>query len=199
MCETPFCVFLLCFGGQNPRLVFNQRQLVEAIFASICVCTSVWDAAASLHRDSPLDWAQFLAKTETNSWHRVEQLFFFFSFDHMPESQEASELFVGVSHISALTSRCLLTVKLFVFDLFYWKGFLKDIQLRNKKAWLISEDVPTWKISEGLLLLSIDRRFTKFWQLKSCCHEARAVFCHKSWFWTVSRSQFKQKQRICHR
>lgn len=43
---------------------------------------------------------------------------FFFSFDHMPESQEASELFVGVSHISALTFQCLLTVKLFVFDLF---------------------------------------------------------------------------------
>lgn len=78
MRKTPFCVSLLCFGGQNPSLVFNQRQLVEAIFAGICVCTSVWEAAASLHRDSPLEWAQFLAKTETNSWHRVEQLFFFF-------------------------------------------------------------------------------------------------------------------------
>lgn len=43
---------------------------------------------------------------------------FFPSFDHMPESQEASELFVGLSHISALTFRCLLAVKLFVFDLF---------------------------------------------------------------------------------
>lgn len=40
------------------------------------------------------------------------------SFDHMPESQEASELFVGLSHISGLTLRCLVTVKLFVFDLF---------------------------------------------------------------------------------
>lgn len=58
----------------------------------------------------------FLAKTETNSWHRGEQLFV--SFDHMPESQEASELFVGLSHISALTSQCLLMVKLFVFELF---------------------------------------------------------------------------------
>lgn len=56
--------------------------------------------------------------------------FFFLSFDHMPESQEASELFVGLSHISALTFRRLLTGKLFVFDLFYWNGFLKDIQLR---------------------------------------------------------------------
>lgn len=45
-------------------------------------------------------------------------LFFFLSFDHMPESQEASELFVGLSHISALTLRCTLAVKLFVFDLF---------------------------------------------------------------------------------
>lgn len=38
---TPFCASLLCFGGQNPSLVLNQRQLVEAIFAGICVCTSV--------------------------------------------------------------------------------------------------------------------------------------------------------------
>lgn len=36
----------------------------------------------------------------------------------MPESEEASELFVGLSHISALTFRRLLTDKLFVFDLF---------------------------------------------------------------------------------
>lgn len=37
--------------------------------------------------------------------------FFFLSFfDHMPESQEASELFVGLSHISELTFRCLHTV-----------------------------------------------------------------------------------------
>lgn len=35
----------------------------------------------------------------------------------MPESQEARELFVGLSHISALTFRRPLTVK-FVSDLF---------------------------------------------------------------------------------
>lgn len=39
--QTPFCASLLCFGVQNPSLVFNQRQLAEAIFADICVCTSV--------------------------------------------------------------------------------------------------------------------------------------------------------------
>lgn len=38
---TPFCASWLCFRGQNPSLVFNQRQLVEAIFAGICVCTSI--------------------------------------------------------------------------------------------------------------------------------------------------------------
>lgn len=110
MSETPFCVSLLCFGGQNPSLVFNQRQLVEAIFAGICVCTSVWEAAASLHRDSPLEWAQFLAKTETNSWHRVELFFFLsLSFDHMPESKEVSKLFGGFhTLVLSLSDVCLL-------------------------------------------------------------------------------------------
>lgn len=135
MCETPFCVSLLCFGGQNPSLVFNQRQLVEAIFAGICVCTSVWEAAASLHRDSPLEWAQFLAKTETNSWHRVVQLFFSTPppFDHMPESQEASELFVGLSHISGLTLRCLRLL-LNYLRLIYFNGadLLKTLKNKTK-------------------------------------------------------------------
>lgn len=56
----------------------------------------------------------------------AEQLFFPPSYDHMPESQEASELFVGLSHIRALTVQCLLTIKLFVFD--HFNIFHKDIQ-----------------------------------------------------------------------
>lgn len=91
------------FGGQNPSIVFNQRQLVEAIFAGIYACTSVWEAAASRRRDTPLKWAQFFGKNgkgflaESSS-----SLFFFFSsVDHMPESREASESLVGLSHIRA--------------------------------------------------------------------------------------------------
>lgn len=65
----------------------------------------------------------------------VEQLFFFFPF--RSHAREASELFVGLSHISALTFRCLLIIKLFVFDLFEWNGFLEDVQLyiKNIRSW----------------------------------------------------------------
>lgn len=53
--------------------------------------------------------------------------FFFLSFDHTPESQEASELFVGLSHITALTFQCLLTV--YYLSLIYLNGmdFLKTV------------------------------------------------------------------------
>lgn len=159
MYETPFCVSLLCFGGQNTSLVFNQRQLVEAIFAGICVCTSIWEAAASLHRDSPLEWAQFLAKTETNSWQSRAAFFSPPSFDHMPESQEASELFVRLSHIRACTVHCLLTIKLFVFDYFNRTCFIKTSsadETVNKMAWLIGVDVPIFRISHSRLLLRND-------------------------------------------
>lgn len=128
---------LFCFGGQNPSFVLNQRQLVEAIFAGICVCTSAWGAAASLHRDNPLEWAQFLAKMEQDSWHGVERLpffFFFFIFDHMPESQEASELFVGLSHICTPTFWCRLTVKIFDHDLSWWKPLPKSWVDQRKHA-----------------------------------------------------------------
>lgn len=42
----------------------------------------------------------FWQKTETNSWHRIEQLFVFSSFDHMLELEEASGLFVGLLHMT---------------------------------------------------------------------------------------------------
>lgn len=72
----------------------------------------------------------------------------------MPESQEASELFVGLSHISALTFRCLLICKLLVFDLYKWNGSLKDIQLHVKKqnAGLSARMCQYAKSSLGLLL-----------------------------------------------
>lgn len=76
MCKTPFCVSLLCFGGQNPSFVFNERQLVEAIFAGICVCTSVWGAAASLHRDSRCNELSFWRKRRIPGTESSSSLFF---------------------------------------------------------------------------------------------------------------------------
>lgn len=32
--------FLVLFWGQNPSFVFNQRQLLEAVFVGICVWIS---------------------------------------------------------------------------------------------------------------------------------------------------------------
>lgn len=118
--DAILCFLVVFWGAESQLCIQSEAAGGSHICRHLCVYTSVWEAAASLHRDSPLEWAQFLAKTEKDSWHRVEQLslFFFLSFDHMPESQEASELFVGLSHISALTLRCPLAVKLFVFDLF---------------------------------------------------------------------------------
>lgn len=172
---TPFCASLLCFGGQNPSLVLNQRQLVEAIFAGICVCTSVWEAATSLHRDSPLEWAQFLAKTETNSWHRVEQLFFFSFFrSHARVSGSQWVVCWAFTHYCAHFPMSAYRL-LFVFDLFEWDGFFKN----RIKARLIIEDVPICKISQGLLLLRSDEHFSKSWQLKTCSYEALAVFSLK--------------------
>lgn len=103
---APFCASFLCFGRQNLSLVCNQRQLVGAMFAGICACTSMREAATSLHRDSLLVWAQFFGKNgnEFLAQNRTP-LFFFSSFDHMLESQEASELFVELFHITA----CLLS------------------------------------------------------------------------------------------
>lgn len=97
---------------------------MEAIFAGICVCIPpsekqqpAYTGIAHWNELSFWQKRKRIPGTESSS-----SLSFFFSlslsFDHMPESQEASELFVGLSHISALTLRRPLAVKLFVFDLF---------------------------------------------------------------------------------
>lgn len=94
---------------------------MEAIFAGICVCIPpsekqqpAYTGIAHWNELSFWQKRKRIPGTESSS----SLFFFFLSFDHMPESQEASELFVGLSHISALTLRCTLAVKLFVFDLF---------------------------------------------------------------------------------
>lgn len=66
--------------------------------------------------------SDFLAKTETNSWHRAGRLFFLrSSLDHMLESHEASELFFGLSHFSVFP---FFFWFLFVFGAFYVFVFL---------------------------------------------------------------------------
>lgn len=78
-------------------------------------------------------------------------------------------------------SLCDVCLPLNYLSFIYFNGtdFLNTFSSEThiqKKAWLISEDVPICKISEGLLLLRSDKRFPKSWQLKTCCHEARAIF-----------------------
>lgn len=114
--QTPFCASLLCFGVQNPSLVFNQRQLAEAIFADICVCTSVEEAAASLHRDCPLEWAQFFGKNGNKflAWRQaaLSPSLLLLAIT----CQEASELFVGLfRHLRAYFS-IAAHHSLFAFD-----------------------------------------------------------------------------------
>lgn len=57
---APFCASPVAFSGRRIlALMFNHRQLAEAIFADICLCTGVEEAAASLHKDCPLEGAHF--------------------------------------------------------------------------------------------------------------------------------------------
>lgn len=76
--------------------------------------------------------------TQSNS-----SLFFFFTFDHMPESQEASELFVGLSHICTPTFWCRLTVKIFGCDLSWRKPLPKagqiseNMQISEGRSWWV--------------------------------------------------------------
>lgn len=198
MCKTPFCASLFCFGGQNPNLVFNQRQLVAAIFAGICVCTSVWEAAASLHRDSPLESAQFFGKNGNEFLAQSRAAFFSLSITCQSLRKPVSCLLGFHTLVLSLFDVCL---PLNYLSLIYFNGtdVSKIFNATTKKAWLIGEDVPICKISEALLLFRSDKRFSKSWQLKTCCHEARAVFSHKLWFETISRNWFNWQQRVSHR
>lgn len=69
--------------------------------------------------------SEFLAKMETNSWHRVGRLFFLpSSLDHMLESQEASELFFGLSDFSVFPfSICFLLALVHFMCLFFYTEF----------------------------------------------------------------------------
>lgn len=111
----PCCVL----GGRIPALYSIRGSWWKPYLqASVCVPPSekqqpAYTGIAHWNELSFWQKRKRIPGTESSS-----SFFFFLSFDHMPESQEASELFVGLSHISALTFRCLLTVKLFVSDLF---------------------------------------------------------------------------------
>lgn len=141
-------------------------------------CTFAWGAAGSLHRDSPLEWAQFLAKkrkqipgTESSSF------LFFSSFDHMLESKEASELFVGLLHmIVRLISHLCSPLTIHLWFVFPGIIFLTD---QNAQSDLT-----------GSLLIRSDYRPSKSWQFTLCSCEAHAVFLNLLFinmlcFWTI--------------
>ncbi len=96
----------------------------------------------------------------------------------MPESGEASELFVGLSHISALTFQCLLTVKL--SSLIYFDGvdFLKIFGSAQKKLGGLVK-MCRYAKSHKVFCKLITIFFQILADMESFSHEAPAIFSHK--------------------
>lgn len=99
--------FLVLFWGQNPSFVFNQRQLVAAIFAGICVCVPRCEKQQSAYTGIA-HW------NELSFWQKRKQIpgtesssFFFFFFRSHARVSGSQWVFVGLSHISAVTFWCL--------------------------------------------------------------------------------------------
>lgn len=103
MRKTPFCFLVVILGGRILALYSIRGSWWKPYLqASMRVSLSEKQQPAYT---GILHWSElsFLAKTEKDSWQSRAALSLFSSVDHMPESQEASESFVGLSHISAST------------------------------------------------------------------------------------------------
>lgn len=111
----PCCVL----GGRIPALYSIRGSWWKPYLqASVCVPPSekqqpAYTGIAHWNELSFWQKRKRIPGTESSSFFSLS-----LPFDHMPESKEVSKLFGGFSHISALTFRRLLAVKLFVFDTF---------------------------------------------------------------------------------
>lgn len=100
---TPFCASFFSLGGRIPAYSVSEAAGGCHICGHLCAvpsCEEQQPAYTGIARWNGLSfWQKNPPKNEMNFWHRTERLFVFSSFDHMLESEEASELFVGLFHV----------------------------------------------------------------------------------------------------
>lgn len=126
-------------------------------------CTFVWGPGASLHRDSPLEWAQFLAKNRNKFLAQNRAAFcFFFMQSHARVLGSQWVVCWAFAHDSALSFPSMLAADdLSVY--FNWNCFF----FTKQKA---QSDLT------GSPLMRSDYRLSKSWQFMCRC-VALTVFC----------------------
>lgn len=112
--------FLL--GAESQRTIRGSWWM-PYLRASVC-CTFVEGAAASLHRDSPLESAQFLAKNgnEFLAQNRAAFCFFFFR-SHARVWGSQWVICWAFTHDSALTFPCVIAADDLSVVCFHWNCF----------------------------------------------------------------------------
>lgn len=135
--------FLVVFWGAESQLCIQSETAGGSRFlqASVCAYLRLRSSSHSNAGIAPLEWAQFLAKPEKDSWQRIEQLSLFL----FPRSITWQSLRKLVSCLLrfctlAVTFACPSTIKLVIRDLFCREQCYKFL-FSNKNATPISKNM----------------------------------------------------------
>ena len=151
--DAILCFLVVFWGAESQLCIQSEAAGGSHICRHLCVYLRLRSSSQPT-QGQPTGMSSVFGKNGKGFLAQSRAAFFFFSFfNHMPESQEASELFVGLSHVSALTFQSTLNIKLFVYYLFKRNTFLKDIYLCNKPARLISGHVNICKTTKGFSIV----------------------------------------------